>query len=921
MKSQTVSLLCLAAASSVSALENQPFANWLTVDGTWGACDKWASGHCTITCTDALLDGVTATVQESDDIRAITLTNDGLLVLDNALLGIEPEFADCCADLGKPYVPLYVGTGMCVVETSYPTTYPTAYPTAAPTATPTANPTAAPTTSPTPACVPGRFVNGTLYDNDGRCDDCPHGKVSNVTNAESCVACANGRYAVATDTLCSDCEIGKYHETTGETCKNCDNGTYSSGTAAISCVHCEHGKYQNSTDYTKCTKCPTGTWSGAAGMTGVTECVAIPTPYPTASPTMSPTPACVPGTFLEVATCVTCDVGTFSAVYNAASCTNCGAGTYGPSANSTDCKSCDAGMWSNNTGNSACTNCPSGKWQDASGSTDCIECQAGKYHTGSAVAATAETHCSHCPFGQYQNLPALTVCHECPSGKYTDQLPTTSCKSCQDPVDELRYWWTGGDAGHTECVKHPLDCGMAPAEEWSSCTKSCHQVAPTQTCCDDNHAQCKACEQGITVVKYCMQAFSTIGTGGIVVTPGCEHYPDSFASYDGVAGVAPTPAPVDAAYGDQYRYIYPTYHAWGGGKDCPQTGVFATTDQDWMRWIAPGTAISGTTGAWEEMAKCNTHSCPIDCVISPWDVQRTCSTSMGKVSMCGGGGVATRRRKIHQPAEHGGKGCGATQASTPCNEHACVKAQCHVRHVRCKVAFAQYGRITSCKHPGCHQCDSAMECAEKKLVRTVEVTHDKEYSLVSSQFKCQVEEASATSSRVLSRPVGKEVCVCRCTKHPLGCFQKNVVFKNEFLNGNIFFDIEDNTACSNMCTHHPECTAWEYDSKKKCVLKTGIPEVVPNPNPEILTWAGQTTRNNGCLAPPSLRCKLNQYRNDNIITGNEECLDCPAGHFSTSHSVGVEACKTESDDTNHYQTYDHGFYYGEAQTTATVENP
>jgi hypothetical protein len=38
MKSQTVSLLCLAAASSVSALENQPFANWIAVDGKKKLC-------------------------------------------------------------------------------------------------------------------------------------------------------------------------------------------------------------------------------------------------------------------------------------------------------------------------------------------------------------------------------------------------------------------------------------------------------------------------------------------------------------------------------------------------------------------------------------------------------------------------------------------------------------------------------------------------------------------------------------------------------------------------------------------------------------------------------------------------------------------------------------------------------------------
>ena len=52
------------------------------------------------------------------------------------------------------------------------------------------------------------------------------------------------------------------------------------------------------------------------------------------------------------------------------------------------------------------------------------------------------------------------------------------------------------------------------------------------------------------------------------------------------------------------------------------------------------------------------------------------------------------------------------------------------------------------------------------------MTHLKQFSHLESNFKCRAEA---------------DTCVCRCDKAPTACYQKNRVFANAYIHGNIFF--------------------------------------------------------------------------------------------------------------------------------------
>jgi hypothetical protein len=61
---------------------------------------------------------------------------------------------------------------------------------------------------------------------------------------------------------------------------------------------------------------------------------------------------------------------------------------------------------------------------------------------------------------------------------------------------------------------------------------------------------------------------------------------------------------------------------------------------------------------------CNSHECPIDCVLAPWAAWDTCSHSCG-------GGSQSRSRGINRAAAYGGKQCDKTSEIGACNSHAC----------------------------------------------------------------------------------------------------------------------------------------------------------------------------------------------------------------------------------------------------------
>ena len=67
-----------------------------------------------------------------------------------------------------------------------------------------------------------------------------------------------------------------------------------------------------------------------------------------------------------------------------------------------------------------------------------------------------------------------------------------------------------------------------------------------------------------------------------------------------------------------------------------------------------------------ETRACNTHACPVDCAVSNFGVNTTCSKSCG-------GGVKTRTRNVTQPSSFGGSPCPHTAETFACNAHPCVK--------------------------------------------------------------------------------------------------------------------------------------------------------------------------------------------------------------------------------------------------------
>jgi complement component 6 len=69
-------------------------------------------------------------------------------------------------------------------------------------------------------------------------------------------------------------------------------------------------------------------------------------------------------------------------------------------------------------------------------------------------------------------------------------------------------------------------------------------------------------------------------------------------------------------------------------------------------------------GAISDTRSCESHSCPVDCVVGTWDAWEACSLSCGS-------GAQTRSRAVDQPVDFGGAACPMLSESRACNVHAC----------------------------------------------------------------------------------------------------------------------------------------------------------------------------------------------------------------------------------------------------------
>jgi hypothetical protein len=165
--------------------------------------------------------------------------------------------------------------------------------------------------------------------------------------------------------------------------------------------------------------------------------------------------------------CAVCAAGMYSTTSGLASCITCNAGSYTDtlsSAGGTSCTACTAGQYSNaptvacaacadgttavSSGAPNCTTCGAGQFS-AAPTTPCVACLPGTVATWGAgvVALSGATNCTACSAGEYTADPVV-ACQVCSAGSVTDTLDQPGGSSCT-PCAAGRYAYVNTGCGAT----------------------------------------------------------------------------------------------------------------------------------------------------------------------------------------------------------------------------------------------------------------------------------------------------------------------------------------------------------------------------------------------------------------------------------------------------------------------------------------
>ena len=105
-------------------------------------------------------------------------------------------------------------------------------------------------------------------------------------------------------------------------------------------------------------------------------------------------------------------------------------------------------------------------------------------------------------------------------------------------------------------------------------------------------------------------------------------------------------------------------HQWGAWGTCTKScGVGAGTQTRSAR-VSIRHNHGGVKCPADESRTCNSHACPVNCVVNAWQSYSTCTKSCG-------GGSQRRVRTMNQP-QFGGAACPHETETRPCNKHACA---------------------------------------------------------------------------------------------------------------------------------------------------------------------------------------------------------------------------------------------------------
>ncbi len=224
-------------------------------------------------------------------------------------------------------------------------------------------------------CPAGKYGDTTTKTSIAQCTNCPEGKFladPAKTAAADCVACTTigATYRSAPGaTVCADpCPAGTQPETAGTVneCTTCAIGEYSVPGGA--CQACANGKYA-AAGSTTCTDCPLGTYgTGSIAKSSCTSCGVGKYTASTGRTVIADCLKCPPGTYQDQAVagglnmCKPCNPGYYSnldvAANGADACTICPIGKFAPSIGQSMCFDCVGGKYADTTGSTGCKECP-----------------------------------------------------------------------------------------------------------------------------------------------------------------------------------------------------------------------------------------------------------------------------------------------------------------------------------------------------------------------------------------------------------------------------------------------------------------------------------------------------------------------------------------------------------------------------------
>jgi len=341
--------------------------------------------------------------------------------------------------------------------------------------------------------------------------------------------------------------------------------------------------------------------------------------------------------------------------------TFCCAGTFGPAGRCKPCPVNTANPLHSSNGKfyAFCDKCVGGTYSSA-GAKTCNKCGPMQY-------SNKGTGCFACKKGQFQASAGSTKCLHCAAGQFVNQGKGATCITC--PAGQ----WTNGNAGSLVCVPKPVACVLSKWSAWSKCTKSCGFGRATRTrreiISPRNGAFCAAktqhmiCNNRACPVDCVVSAWSAGGSCSKSCGTGYIRHTRSIVTQSQYGGKScavgykttacnTSPCPVDCQL--------TTFTPWGScSKQC------GTGTQTRTRSVARVNAYNGAPcGTTSESQSCNTDSCTVHCAVTAWSSWSACTEKCGT-------GYQTRKRHVAKKNNQLGNLCPHLSSTRACNTHAC----------------------------------------------------------------------------------------------------------------------------------------------------------------------------------------------------------------------------------------------------------